>query len=253
MTPTAGTVRVLPDAAALFLAAARRVVELGQAAIAARGAFHLALAGGSTPAGLYRLLATPAFAGQMDWHRSHIYFGDERAVPPDHADSNYRMARDTLLAPLAISEAQVHRIPTEHPPAEAAAAYSRCLRQHLPPEGFDLLLLGMGADGHIASLFPGSAALDQRNKPAAVATHEPKLAAAGGVDWRITLTLPTLNQARHTLLLVSGAPKADVVRHVLRRVAGAAPLPVQMLHPAGTLEWLLDREAARHLDLPVES
>lgn len=236
------SIRVLPDETALHRSGAERFVALGAEAIAARGAFHVALAGGSTPQGLYTLLATPEFAPRLDWSRVHLYFGDERAVPPQHEQSNYRMVRESLLDHLPTAPAGVHRIAGEESPQQAAADYTRVLDQTLPREGFDLVLLGMGPDGHIASLFPGSDALT-RHKPAALAVFVPKLDC-----WRITLTFPAINKARHILMLVSGSRKADVVRHVLRNIGHAMPLPVELLRPRGTMEWLLDEAAAIHLD-----
>ncbi len=237
-------VTVLPDQAALFQAGTERVLTIGNEAIAARGAFHLALAGGSTPRGLYALLADAELATRLDWSRVHIYFGDERCVPPDHADSNYRMARESLLDRLPVAPAAVNRIAGEIEPDQAAADYAALLKRQLPGAGFDLVLLGLGPDGHIASLFPESRALTQRIPVTAV--YVPKLTA-----WRVTVTFPVLNRARHLLLLVSGSQKADVMRHVLRAIKHAMPLPVQMLRPLGEMEWLLDADAARHLDRPV--
>jgi 6-phosphogluconolactonase len=241
MTRAAPPLHILPDPPALFRAAAERLLEIGAQAIAKRGAFHLALAGGATPQGLYALLTTPELAGRLDWAQVRLYFGDERSVAPEHSDSNYRMVRESLLDTLPTAP-QVHRISGELPPEQAAADYAALLRTQLPQEGFDLVLLGLGPDGHIASLFPGSDALNQRKQPV-VADYVPKLD-----SWRITLTLPTLNKTRHVILLVSGAHKADVLRHVLRNIGHANPLPVEMLRPAGELEWFVDADAARHIE-----
>ena len=235
-------IRVLQNESALHWAAAERFVELAVRAIEQHGTFHVALAGGSTPQGMYSLLATPDFSRRLDWSRVLLYFGDERIVPPDHDDSNYRMVRISLLDRLAVAPAAVHRIPGELPPEQAANNYAEELRQYLPASGFDLVLLGMGPDGHIASLFPGSDALNKR-KASTAALYVPKLD-----SWRVTLTLPVLNKARNLLLLVSGARKADVVRHVLRNINDAMPLPVQLLRPEGDQEWLLDAAAASHLE-----
>lgn len=237
----AAQLHVLPDQAALFRVAAERLLELGIQAIAERGAFHLALAGGATPQGLYALLSSPALAGRLDWGRVQLYFGDERSVPPEHRDSNYRMVRESLLDHLAAAP-QVHRIAGEQAPEQAAADYAALLQRQLPADGFDLILLGLGPDGHVASLFPGSDALNQ-HRQAVVATYVPTLD-----SWRITLTFPVLNHARHLLLLVSGAHKADVLRHVLHNIAHANPLPVEMLRPKGQLEWFVDAQAARHIE-----
>ncbi len=241
MTSAARVLHTLPNQAALYRAAAERLLALGTAAIAAHGAFHLALAGGATPQGLYTLLGTDELAGRLDWTRVHLYFGDERCVPPDHHDSNYRMVRESLLDRLPVAP-QLHRINGELAPEQAAADYAALLHRQLPAAGFDLILLGLGPDGHIASLFPGSDTLNQR-KQTVTADYVPKLD-----SWRITLTLPVLNHARHLMLLVSGAHKADVVRHVMRNIAHANPLPVEMLRPQGVLEWFVDADAARYLE-----
>ncbi|MEW6646469.1 MAG: 6-phosphogluconolactonase [Pseudomonadota bacterium] len=238
MSRPAPQLHILPDPDALYRAAAERLLELGNQTLAQHDAFHLALAGGATPQGLYALLARQP--ERLDWSRVHLYFGDERGVPPEHRDSNYRMVREALLDHLPAAP-QVHRISGELAPEQAAADYAALLRHHLPAEGFDLLLLGLGPDGHIASLFPGGDALNQR-KQAVAADYVPKLD-----SWRITLTLPALNRARHVMLLVSGAHKADVLRHVLRNIAHANPLPVEMLRPKGQLEWFVDAQAARHI------
>jgi 6-phosphogluconolactonase len=238
--------RIYDDADALFRAAAQRVLELGREAIAARGAFHLALAGGSTPAGLYRELALEKRGGAVQWERVHIYFGDERCVPPDDAQSNYRMARETLLAHVPIPESQIYRIHGEDAPHAAAAAYDETLARALPQEEggwrLDLILLGLGPDGHIASLFPETEILG-KHKALAASVFVPKLD-----SWRISVTLPVINHARHIMLLVSGAAKADVVHRALNRTPGAGNLPVQRIRPRGTVEWFLDADAAGRLE-----
>lgn len=234
------------NAAALFEATARRIIELGNEAIAQRGAFHIALAGGNTPRALYRCLGAPPIRQQLDWTRVHLWFSDERCVPPDHADSNYHMAIETLLERLPIEPDQFHRMEGELVPEIAAQRYTDALHA-LPHNGddmpiFDLILLGLGADGHIASLFPDTPALAADQTPV-VALHATRLQ-----SWRLTLTLPVLNHARHLLIVVSGEKKADVLRHVFRAPPEAVPLPVQLLKPPeGTLEWYIDRDAARFL------
>jgi len=240
-------VRIFADAPTLHRRAAERVVALAREAVAARGAFHLALAGGSTPRGLYQLLATAEFARQLPWASLHIYFGDERCVPPDHPESNYRMAREALLDHVPLPAGQIHPIPCEAEPQRAARDYADLLQRKLPRDDagrpcFDLILLGLGPDGHIASLFPDTDILHRRRLPVA-AVFVPKLE-----SWRVSLTLPLLNNARHLLLLVSGAGKADVVRHVLDRIPEATPLPVERLRPRGEQTWMLDQAAARHLE-----
>jgi 6-phosphogluconolactonase len=237
-------VLVLPDAPALFRAAADEVIAAAQDAIARRGRFTIALSGGHTPRGLYTTLAAGGDGGsRIAWDHVHLFWGDERHVPPDHPDSNYRMAREALLDRVAVPPANVHRIPAEDPDAaRAAARYEEELRRFFELDGtsvprFDLVLLGLGRDGHTASLFPGTAALADTTR-LVVAAHVPAL----GTD-RITLTLPVLNHAACALFLVSGPEKAAVVHKVLEE-PGATPLPAQRIRPAGRLVWLLDAAAA---------
>ncbi len=226
---------VYPDAARLARAAAEHFVTLAREAIAARGQFVAALSGGSTPRAAYALLATDEFAGGVDWARAHLLWGDERCVPPDHPDSNYRMARQALLDKISILPENIHRMQGELPPDQAAALYQAELETVLGVAGrFDLILLGMGADGHTASLFPGTTALQERER-AVAAVYVERLPA-----WRLTLTLPVLNAARHVLFLVSGAEKAPT----LARVHAGEPLPAGQVRPhQGELTWLVDRAA----------
>ena len=228
--------RVYEDAAGLATAAAENFVVLAREAIAARGRFLVALAGGSTPRAAYELLATEPFAASVDWTRVHLFWGDERCVPPDHPDSNYRMARAALLDKVQIPAANVHRMRCELAPQQAAAAYERELEKALGEDGrFDLILLGLGADGHTASLFPGAAALGERERRV-LAVYVEKLKA-----WRVTLTLPVINTARHVIFLVSGTSKAET----LARIRAGEPLPAGLVRPdQGRLLWLLDRAAA---------
>jgi 6-phosphogluconolactonase len=231
---------VFRDKAGLVAEAARRFAALARTAIAERGRFVVALSGGSTPRPVYALLAEEPLVSQVDWARVHIFWGDERCVLPDHADSNYRMASDALLDRVAIPLGNVHRVHGERPPDEAAALYEAELAEVLERQGrFDLILLGMGADGHTASLFPDTAALDERERDV-VPVYVDKLAA-----WRVTLTLPVINAARSVIFLVSGAGKAPV----LARVHGGEELPASLVQPTdGELIWLVDRDAAS--DLP---
>lgn len=231
---------VYPDSARLMQAAADQIVGAAAAAVAARGRFSLALAGGSTPAPLYRLLAAAPYAAQVDWRAVYVFWGDERCVPPQHADSNYRMARETLLSRVPIPEQHICRIHGEDDPAQAALAYERALYAHFGgPPRLDLALLGMGADGHTASLFPHTPALTERAR-LAVAVY-----AAQRGSWRVTLTYPALNAAEQALFLVSGADKADTLRAVLEGPRRPLELPAQGVRPdAGRLLWLADAAAA---------
>lgn len=237
---------ICDDPAGAARAAALRWEEVAREAVQARGAFHVALAGGSTPRTLYALLATPAWRKRFDWGSTWVWFGDERCVPPDHPDSNYRMALETLLSPLEIPASRVQRIETERGPEAAAADYDARLRSLLPrgehrddPPRFDLVLLGLGDDGHVASLFPDTPILDEHAALAA-AVFVPKLDA-----WRVSLTFPVIDAARHVALLVAGAGKAEIVARV--HAGRAEATPVRRLRPRGRLEWFLDREAARGL------
>ena len=238
--------RVFPGPAEVAAAAAAEVLARGGEAVAARGAFALALSGGSTPRALYALLADPRgpFAARMPWKRTQVFFGDERHVPPDHPDSNFRMARRALLAHVPVPAENVHRIRGELPDADgAAAAYERELRAALgEPPALDLVLLGLGEDGHTASLFPGSPALEERERWVAAPWVE-RLGTR-----RITLTLPALESARQVLFLVTGAAKSAALRRALGEPAGAEPVPASRVRPgSGRVLWLADRAAAASL------
>ncbi len=259
-------VRIAPDAAALMRLAAEEVARRAESAVIARGRFTLALAGGSTPKGLYALLADPTdpFRARVPWRQTHVFFGDERHVPPDHPDSNYGMARATLLAKVPIPPENVHRIRAERTdPAAAALEYEQELRlvfgpgpagagPAVVPRGLgpgelprlDLVLLGLGSDGHTASLFPGATALEERTH-LAVATWVERLK-----THRITLTLPVLGAARAVVFLVAGAEKAERVADVLQ--GPGAALPAGRVRPGGELIWLLDSAAAAGLRGQVE-
>jgi 6-phosphogluconolactonase len=241
---------VTEDAAALADAAARAIAACATDAVAARGRFAVALAGGGTPRATYERLARPPLREQMRWDRTWVFFGDERAVAPDHPDSNYRMAHQALLSKVPIPPAQVARIRGESDDLETAAAdYGRrltevfeCRRGQLPR--FDLILLGMGVDGHTGSLFPGSPVLKEVFRPVA-AVH----AGAASIPQRITFTLPVINAAAHVMFLVAGAEKAKVLKTVLGDTPGG--LPAALVRPSdGRLTWLLDRAAAALLTVP---
>ena len=236
-----GAVRVFPDLERLSRGVAEALVSLARAGVAARGGYRIALAGGSTPTTLYRLLATE-FRDQVPWSQVHCFWGDERYVPPADPRSNAGRARAALLDHLPIPASQVHPMETDHPdPATAARAYEAVLRQHLPDRGpaFDLTLLGLGSDGHTASLFPGTPALEEGERRV-VATRVP----ADPPD-RLTLTLPLLNRSRVVFFLVSGAAKGPAVAAILRdRDAAAARYPAARIRPRERLCWFLDAAAA---------
>jgi 6-phosphogluconolactonase len=246
-------VQILPDAAAVQAAAAEVFVQRTAAAAGARGAAFVALSGGSTPRGLYALLADPGgpFRARVPWPALHVFWGDERPVPPDHPDSNYRVAHEALLARVPVPPAQVHRIPAEDPDARRAAErYAAELRHVFAAHGrleegwprFDLVLLGMGADGHTASLFPGTDVLHERIALVAAAW----VPALG--THRITLTAPVLNRADAVAFLVTGADKAETLAAVLDGAPRPVMYPSQAIRPEhGALLWLVDNAAGSRL------
>lgn len=237
---------IFSDRAALAHDAARRFIDLGNAAIRASGRFAVALSGGSTPRDLYALLATPPFAAQIDWTHVHFFWGDERAVPPDHPDSNYRMAHEALLSKIPVPPRHVHRIQAELEPDAAAQEYEQTLRDFFGAAtgapAFDLILLGLGANGHTASLFPHTNVLNETHRwVAAEYINEVQM-------YRITLTVPVINAAHNIVWLVAGADKAQTVHDVLYGTYQPAELPAQLIKPEhGVQVWLLDREASREI------
>ncbi len=231
----------------LFQAAAEEVIQTATDAVAKRGRFTIALSGGSTPKNLYTLIAANASAS-LPWAQMFFFWGDERHVPPDDPDSNYRVAKETLLSKVPIPPSNIFPIPAENPDAATAAeAYEKTLRKFfaLAPDEFprfDLILLGMGPDGHTASLFPETAALQEKSR-LVVDNWVEKLKTS-----RITLTLPVLNAARRVAFLVSGSDKAEVLHEVLEGNAPAEKYPSKLVRPAnGKLIWLIDRAAASQL------
>jgi 6-phosphogluconolactonase len=243
---------IAADLQALSEVVADQYINIAQQAIATNGKFYVALAGGNTPQRLYETLASPAFARRIAWDHVHVYFGDERCVPPDDPASNYRMAWESLLSRVPIPSGQVHRIAGELSPEEAAEDYEGQLAQ-LPStlEGlprFDLVLLGLGRDGHVASLFPASDALEERRRFAVAVRYERREpAAADRAVWRVTLTLPVINAARHLFMLVAGNDKAQIVNKVFAPPIPVPPLPAQMLRPNGDIDWYLDAAAAMQM------
>lgn len=249
-------VEVLASGGDLMRAAVERFVAAADGAIRSQGRFVVALSGGSTPKALYALLAGAFYGARVDWTRVHVFWGDERCVPPDHVASNYRMTYDTLLAHVPVQPSQVHRIRGEDVPAAAAAAYECELRQlfatpdgpprSLPGVRFDLVLLGMGDNGHTASLFPGTPALRETGLDArwVMAQYVDEL-----TMWRVTLTPVVINAAAEVLFLVSGASKATMLRRVLTGRPQPDLLPAQLIAPqTGNLSWLVDAAAAAELE-----
>lgn len=238
-------VKTFPSAEALFRGAAETFCHLAEDAIRTRGKFSVALSGGSTPRGLHHELAT-TFASRVPWEKVFFFWGDERHVPPDFPESNFRMAKETLLSKLPIPADHFFRMPGELPDAEQAALlYQNTLRDYFHPSlgefpRFDFMLQGIGSDGHTASLFPGTKALEEKQRFVVgnwVEQHS---------TWRITVTYPVINNAANVMFLVDGLGKADIIRKVLRE--SSADLPCQRVQPVnGNLMWYLDQAAASEL------
>lgn len=234
--------RCSADAATLYGEAAAAFVARARRASAERGRFNVALAGGGTPRGLYQRLAALPAGEAPDWARVQVFFGDERCVPPDDARSNYRMAREALLDHVPIVPGNVHRMPGEEEPQAAARRYAEVLRAAFgggDVPRFDLILLGVGDDGHTASLFPGTAALYVRDAWVRAQYVEVQH------EWRLTLTLPVIDAARAVWVLATGAGKAAIVHDVLHGPRQPEVWPVQFVAPvAGEYLWWLDGAAA---------
>lgn len=238
------------DTAATCNEAARRFASICDEAVERCGVFRVALAGGSTPRLLHERLTQPPYRAAIAWEHIDFFWGDERCVPPDHRDSNYRMARETLLAPLGIASERIHRMPADAHDLDAAAReYEREISESFGLEApgqlprFDLILLGMGDDGHTASLFPRTPALDERERWV-VANPVPDLDSA-----RMTFTYPLIDNAAHVLFLVCGAAKAAALRDVIEGPSDSTRLPSQAVAPVdGELVFLVDGDAARLLD-----
>lgn len=243
---------VAPDAAALGRRAAQHLAEVTAQAASARGRARIAISGGSTPRAAFELLADASqpFRGAMPWDRLDLYWVDERCVPPDHPDSNYRMTREAMLDHVPLAPERVHRIEGELEPEAAASRYESELRAGFRLEGaeiprFDLIALGMGPDGHTASLFPHTEALHEISR-LAVANHVQNKDA-----WRVTLTWPVINQGASVFFLIAGADKAQILKEVMLGPRDPERLPSQLITPAGgILTLLLDKAAASLLPAP---
>ncbi|MBI4552505.1 MAG: 6-phosphogluconolactonase [Candidatus Latescibacteria bacterium] len=243
-------IQICQDVDSLSRQATVEFVRLANRAISSTGRFTVALAGGSTPRKLYDLLASEAFRTQVIWSNVEVFWGDERCVPPDHPDSNYRMAYEALLSQVPIPPDLIHRMPAERDDVAAAAdEYERTIRESFDlADGefprFDLILLGMGDDGHTASLFPGTAAIHEQRR-LVVAHYVEKFKTN-----RMTLTPPVLNGGHNVFFLVSGESKAATLKEVLQGESQPDRYPSQVVRPeSGSLVWLIDRAAARLLDL----
>ena len=249
------TVQVFNHCSEIASYASREVARMARDAVSARGVFSIALAGGSTPKMLYALLAEhPALRNSLPWDKMQVFFGDERHVGPGHADSNFQMASDSMLSKVPLGEGQIHRIKGEYPDvAQAATEYEDVIRHQFGLRAgefprFDLILLGMGNDGHTLSLFPGTKAL---RETARVVTHNwiGKLYAG-----RITLTAPAANNAANIIFMVTGSDKACALKAVLEGPHEPEQLPSQMIQPAnGSLCWLVDAAAGSMLSKEILS
>jgi 6-phosphogluconolactonase len=241
---------VYPDTAAITAAATQLTIDAAERAVRTRGVFHWALSGGSTPKALYQRLASAELRGSIAWDKVHTWFGDERCYAPDHADSNFRMAREALIDPLSLPAERVHRIRGEAPDrALETARFAEEVVRQVPSEGgwprFDLVLLGMGADGHTASLFPGTGAAAER---AVVALPVVPGAYVKPQIPRISLSAPVIQNAREILVLIGGADKAEALKDVLDGPLALDHRPLQLVRQAqGKVRWLLDAAAAARL------
>jgi 6-phosphogluconolactonase len=242
-------IRILPDGTAIAKRAAQEFVQAAAAAVRAKGSFNVSLAGGSTPKALYSLLVNdPTLRSQVPWDKLHLFFGDERHVPPDHPDSNFRMATEAMISKSPLKPEQVTRIKGEYPDTEQAVLeYEKTLREYFKLKdgeypGFDLLLAGMGSEGHTLSLFPGTKALHADGR-IVVSNWIGKLCTE-----RITLTAPAASNAAEIIFMVTGADKACALKSVLEGPYEAEQLPAQLLQPKnGKLLWLVDAAAGSML------
>lgn len=237
-------VKIYPDPDSLFRGAAERFEEIYTESIRFSDRFSVVLAGGSTPKGLYNLLAAGSEDRSIDWSRIHFFWGDERCLPPEHSESNYNMVYNAMLRDLNLNqpETHIHRIIGEEEPGRAAELYTTVIEEYFGGRDkvrFDLVLLGLGADGHTASLFPGSPVLQENNKIVA-----PELKPGIPGPARVTLTFPALNASAKIIFLISGESKAAMVRRLLNGDI-SEELPASMVCPVdGTVEFLLDEQAA---------
>ena len=232
----------VPDVQALATTAAEFFAQAATKNIAAHGRFTVALSGGSTPKAVFALLAAEPYQTALDWAKIYFFWGDERCVPPDHQDSNYRMTKENLLAKVPVPEANIFRMAGEKEPAAAAQEYAAQLKAFFQTDAlpkFDVILLGMGADGHTASLFPGTTALQVVANLIAVENYVEKLN-----TFRITLTAATINNASEIIFLVGGSDKAETLKNVLQGTYQPEIYPSQLIQPqSGKLIWMVDESA----------
>ena len=242
------TIQRVANSEELIQLAAQEIAKVAREAIARNDRMSIALAGGSTPRGLYTFLASAEYQSHIPWDKVHFFWGDERHVPPDHQDSNYRMAWETLLTHIPIPATHIHRIQSELKSAgQAAEEYNQELKEHFQLQEnekprFDVILLGMGPDGHTASLFPGTPAVHE-TKQCVVAPWVEKFE-----TYRITMTPPVLNEAANIIFLVAGADKAETLKFVLEAAYEPDLYPAQIVNPPqGRLLWLVDQAAGSFL------
>ena len=237
-------VKVFPDIAQLAQAVADEFINIGNRVYKSKNRFSVALAGGSTPRAVYKLLAKKREV-DFDWSLVHFFWGDERCVHPGLPDSNYKMAYETLISHIPVPESNIHRMMGELKPSLAAEKYQQELKSFFDDlPDFNLVILGMGSDGHTASLFPGDDAIFD-NERWVTESYIPKLDA-----WRITLTPLIINQAEHVIFMVSGQNKALALKHVLKGPYKPKNLPAQVIQPkSGSLTWMVDQQAAGALNL----
>jgi 6-phosphogluconolactonase len=237
-------IRVFPNLEDLCQAGADLFTALAKESIRERGRFSAVLSGGSTPKPLYQALASPERQEQLDWRKIHLFWGDERCVPAEHPDSNYRMVRENMLQYISMPDENVHRVPAEMDPRMAAFSYEEILRGFFPGHWprFDMVLLGMGEDGHTASLFPHSAGLNEEDRWF-IANYAPERDA-----WRLTLTKNAINAAKNIAVLVSGGSKADMLFDVLEGDYEPDEKPIQLISPEkGRMVWFVDQAASDNL------
>jgi len=235
------SIHVVENADALAREAAMRIIAASKAAIGRKGSFSIALSGGSTPKVTFSLLAQQPLRSQVDWGKWDVYWGDERCVPPDHADSNFKMATDAMLSKVPVPDANIHRMKGEIDPTAAAAEYGQLLKEKFGDGGLDMVMFGMGPDGHTLSLFPGTTALAE-TKHRCVSNWVEKFK-----TFRVTMTAPFVNKAKQGLVVLGGADKKDRVKEVLEGPYEPTRLPIQLIDPAangGELIWLMDKAAA---------
>jgi len=236
--------KIFSSTQTLESAVVKLFIDLARQAIDDKGQFTVALSGGSTPQAIYEDLGKPEHQHELNWAKIHLFWGDERHVPPNHPESNYRMVDDALLRHITIPGENIHRVSAEMDVQAAATAYEQDLRQFFDrnwPQ-FDLVLLGMGTDGHTASLFPGSAGLKEE-KRWFIANQVPELR-----KWRLTLTKHAINTAKYVIVLVQGASKADMLVEVLAGAYSPEEKPIQLISPIdGEMIWMVDEQAANAL------